>query len=106
LGHQDDAKVQKKGCGALLNCGALVNLAVNDYNKVKIARIGDIDAIVGALSDHKDHAEVQENGCWALCNIGWSSPELQRQIKAAGGEEAVKRAMNAPNATQETKLKG
>ena len=26
--------------------------------------------------------------------------------KAAGGEEAVKRAMNAPNATQETKLKG
>ena len=99
--HRRNAEIQREGCSALWNLAF-----ASDDNKVKIARLGGIEAILDALSGHKDDAEVQKQGCWALCNIGWSSPELQRKIKAAGGEEAVKRAMNAPNATQETKLQG
>ncbi len=38
-------------------------------NKVKIASLGGIEAILAAMSAHKDHIEVQEQACGALASL-------------------------------------
>ncbi len=38
-------------------------------NKVKIASLGGIEAIIKAMSTHKDHIGVQVNACRALWNL-------------------------------------
>jgi len=45
----------------LLGCRALRNLAVTDDNRMKIAELGGIKAVMGALCQ-KGSAEVQEKG--------------------------------------------
>ncbi len=41
-------------------------------NKVKIASLGGIEAIIKAMSTHKDHSGVQENACRAFGNLAAS----------------------------------
>ena len=41
-----------------------------------------------------------------LLIIGWSNKDLQKQIKRAGAEALVSRAMEASNAASETKKRG
>ena len=98
--HTSNANVQHHGCWALLN------LAMNDNNQVKIAEEGGIKAVLEAMSAHTSNANVQHQGCGALLNIGSSMRENQKLIKDAGGEGAVKRAMEASNATSDTKKNG
>ena len=38
-------------------------------NKVGIASLGGIDAIIKAMSTHMDNSGVQENACGALWNL-------------------------------------
>ncbi len=38
-------------------------------NKVKIASLRGIEAIIEAMSTHNDNGQVQENACGALCNL-------------------------------------
>ncbi len=38
-------------------------------NRVKIASLGGIEAIIKAMSTHKDHSGVQKNACGALNNL-------------------------------------
>ena len=91
--HSGHAGVQEQGCLALA-CLA---------NEGNIAAAGGIEAILQAMRQHPTHANVQEYGCWSLGNIGWSDPQLQKQIKQAGAEATVQAAMAAPNATADTK---
>merc|ERR1719487_2695591 len=50
-------------------CGALRNLAVNDDNKILIAKEGAIPLILQAMKDYPKHEGIQENACGALENI-------------------------------------
>ena len=50
--------------------------------------------------------QQQNSACAALSNVGFSPRDLQRQIKDAGGEEVVRAAVSAANATSETKRLG
>ena len=91
--HGAKAKVQEKACNALY--------ILSFYEKqVKIANLGGIEALLKAMKDHATEAEVQKNACAALLNLG---ADNQAHIKRQGGEEAVRRAMSAPNATPDTK---
>ena len=81
--------VQQEGCRAL------VNLAVNADNQIKIAKEGGIKVVMDAMVNHISHAEVQEQGCWALLNIGWSQKDLQKKIKNEGAQTLVEKAMKA-----------
>ncbi len=38
-------------------------------NKVKIASLGGIEAIIKVMSTHKENSEVQEKACCALLNL-------------------------------------
>ena len=38
-------------------------------NRVMIASLGGIEAIIKAMSTHKDSSEMQENACGALANL-------------------------------------
>ena len=87
-------------------CRILWFLARSDDNQVKIAEQGGIRALLDAMRNHSSHAGVQEAGCWALLGVGWSNQDLQRQIKEAGGEAAVRSAMSASNATPNTQEMG
>jgi hypothetical protein len=55
--------LQKMGCEALLN------LAGNADNKVKVAAEGGIGAILGAMRGHPESEEVQAKGCGALWSL-------------------------------------
>ena len=92
--------VQQEGCRAL------VNLARNAENKIKIAKEGGIKVVMDAMVNHISHAGVQEQGCWALLNIGWSQKDLQKKIKNEGAQTLVEKAMKASNASAITKEKG
>ncbi len=50
-----------------LNHAMLVSLSV--ANRVKIASLGGIEAVIKAMSTHKDRSWVQENACAALWNL-------------------------------------
>ena len=44
-------------------------LAINIANKVKIASVGGIEAIIKAMSTHSDNAAVQDKACGALNHL-------------------------------------
>ena len=87
-------------------CAAVKNLAVNDENRVLIAKEGGIPLILAALDNHAKHAGVVENACWALCNIGWSDKTVQKSIKDAGASKLVRAAVARLDATADTKKYG
>eukprot|EP00961_Rhodomonas_salina_P190963 2576807-Rhodomonas_salina.1 len=61
--HAGSAGVQEEGCGALLS------LACNDANNIKIGGAGGIELVMGAMGKHAGSAGVQEHGCGALRNL-------------------------------------
>jgi hypothetical protein len=87
-------------------CAALRSLASNDGNKLKIAEAGGIEAVVAAMEAHTTSDSVQEHGYWALWYLAQQG-SLRQRIKAAGGVECVKHAVNASNAaTTDTRSRG
>ena len=87
---------------------AAVNLAAhnNDANQAALAAAGGIEALTAVLHEHAANAEVKENACWALYNIGASDRALQKRIWEAGAEPVVRAAVNAPDATADTREEG
>ena len=57
--HPEDAKVQEKGCKALMS------LALKADNAVKIVAGGGVEAIVQAMGGHRGSEGVQRDGCVA-----------------------------------------
>ncbi len=49
----------------LIFCMTMCDIA----NKVKIASLGGIEAIIKVMSTHMDHSGVQQNACGALRNL-------------------------------------
>ena len=98
--HPEDAKVQEKGCNAL------IRLAANKADREKIGAGGGVEAIVQAMGGHRGSVKIQEWSCWALLNLAEGPNDIQQRIKRAGAEEAVQRAMASPDATAVTKKKG
>ena len=86
-------------------CAALWSLAVNAGNQVKIAEAGGIEAAVAAMREHKTSVVVQEHACAALWYLA-AQGSLRQRIKAAGGVECLDHAVNASNATADTKSWG
>jgi len=80
----------------------LNNLAVNANNRALIARLGGIEAVLkvlastaGVLFDVNNIVTpVTEQALAVLLSIALSDPELQRQVKAAGGEAVIKNALD------------
>ena len=85
---------------------AAVNLAGNDANKAALAAAGGIEALTAVLHEHAANAEVMQYACGALYNIGWSDRALQKRIWEAGAEPVVRAAVNAPDATADTRREG
>jgi hypothetical protein len=54
------------------------------------------------MEAHKTRVLVQQHACWGLWNLA-TQASLRQRIKTAGGVECVKRAVNASNATADTK---
>jgi hypothetical protein len=55
-------------------CRHLISIASSDHpcliaNRVMIASLGGIEAIIAVMSAHKDHSGVQEKACGALSNL-------------------------------------
>ena len=75
-------------------------------NEMAIAQLGGVQAMLEALAVHPEDAEVQRQAIAVLLNVGCLNPELQQQIKAVGGEAAIKAAMQAPNASADTRKWG
>ena len=110
--HPQDAKVQEKGCKALMS------LARKADNSVKIGAGGGVEAIVQAMGGHRGSEGVQRKGCVALLSLGqsnrdilqWSlgrsNRDILQRIKSAGAEEAVQRAIASPGALESTKEYG
>ena len=90
--------------------GAAANLAAdNDANQAALAAAGGIEALTAVLHEHAANAEVMQYACWALCYIGVggrSDRALQKRIREAGAEPVVRAAVNAPDATADTREKG
>ena len=74
-------------------CGALGILAINDDNKVEIAKQGGIDAIIKALGMHPDHAGVQQQGCGALWTLAYND-DNKVEIAKQGGIDAIIKALD------------
>ena len=70
-----------------------------------IANLGAIQALLKAMKEHPSEKEVQKQACWALYNLSFNA-ENKTRIKKEGGEEVVRRAIAAHNATDYTKKKG
>lgn len=85
---------------------AAVNLAVHDANQAALAAAGGIEALTAVLHEHAANAEVKQYACGALYNIGWSDRALQKRIREAGAEPVVRAAVNAPDATADTRKQG
>ena len=99
--HPDDAEVQWYALFSLANLAA-----DNDDNKVAIARLGGIEAVLAARARHPDDARLQWYALVALNNLEADNAGNAKQIIAAGGEAAIKTMMQAPNATADTKKHG
>ena len=88
-------------------CETLAHFTLNNAdNKVKVAALGGIQALLKAMDEHPESVDVQEQACAALLNIGTSNGDRQQRIKRAGAAEQVGRAMAASNATDDTKKWG
>jgi hypothetical protein len=99
--HKTNDSVQKYACWALWY------LAINNGNKVKIAVAGGLEAVVSAIKAHQTRVFVQQYACLALLSLA-AKDSLRQRIKTAGagGVECVKHAVNASNATTDTKRWG
>eukprot|EP01043_Picozoa_sp_COSAG02_P022650 COSAG02_NODE_1184_length_14008_cov_44.301963_1_plen_678_part_00 len=86
----DDAEVQEKGCGALVN---LAN--GSEERKAAVASAGGIAAVLAAMGAHGGSAGVQEKGCAALWSLANGSEERRAAVASAGGIAAVVAAMGA-----------
>ena len=64
-----------------------------------------IEAVVAAMKAQKVSVPVQEYACLALWSLA-AQGSLRQRIKTAGGVECVKHAVNASNATADTKSWG
>ena len=86
---------------------AAVNLAANnDANQAALAAAGGIEALTAVLHEHAANAEVMQYACGALYTIGASDRALQKRIWEAGAEPVVRAAVNAPDATADTREEG
>jgi len=64
------------------------NRAHNVDNKVKIAEVGGIEAVLKAMEAHKTSVRMQQQACWALC-MQCNNAENQVKVTEAGGIEAL-----------------
>lgn len=88
--HQNNASVQEFGCRAL--AAMLIN---SECNGQCVRKEGGIVTIVTAMSIHTTVAAVQEAGCRALVNaLKSDNEEIRGAVLAAGGQQAIKRAMH------------
>ena len=83
--HQDDAQVQEKACGALMN------LAVNDANQVPLMTAGAHMRIIRAMDLYQDNVQVQEKACGALRNLATNNANKVTLAQAATAQ--IVRAM-------------
>jgi hypothetical protein len=83
----DDAQLQKKACGALMN------LAANDANEVTLMAAKTHVRIVRAMDRHRDDAQVQKKVCGALSNLAFNDANQVTPV-AAGAHVRIIRAMN------------
>ena len=87
--------------------GAAASLAANnDANQAALAAAGGIEALTAVLREHAANAEVMQYACGALYTIGASDRALQKRIWEAGAEPVVRAAVNAPDATADTREEG
>jgi len=106
--HVENRRVQEAACGVL------GNLAVDEDNRDHIAAAGGVERVLEAMRAHAGQPGLQEQACGALMNIGWSNRHfytvrqrgLQERIRAAGGEELIRAACEAPAATKATAHNG
>ncbi len=78
--HPEDARVQEKGCAALMNLAL-----INTDNSVKIGARGGVDAIVQAMDGHSGSEGVQRLGCAAL----WSLANNADNMVKIGARQAL-----------------
>ena len=71
----------------------LKSLAGNDEVKRAIVTSGAIEYIVEGMTRHARHVGIAEGGCAALATFALRVPENCERIVAAGGSEAVVKAM-------------
>ncbi len=83
--------------------GALRNLVRNYGNQVKIAEAGGWyrGCCISNGDAHDKRPLMQQHACVALSNLA-AQGSLRQCIKAAGGVECVKHAVNASNATPDS----
>jgi len=79
--HSGVAEIQGASCAVLLN------LAVREHNRTKIAQCGALELIGDAMRQHASCEEVLEQGCQALYMLAYH-PELRPLVVAAKGGEA------------------
>lgn len=79
-------------------CISLLNLSGYIDNKLTIASMGGVGAILTVMKRHGGDLAVQEAGCWALRNLTTPhNPKIQSIIEAGGGRNVVQRAIEMHN---------
>ena len=96
--YPSDPAIQGEACFRLRT---LCNLG----KALEIANLGGIQAILKAMKDHATEAKVQEKACLALDYLS-AYAENKALMMGGGGEEVVRTAMAAANATDNTKKHG
>ena len=61
-----------------------------------------IAAVVSALVKHPDNTRIQETGCGALLSLALHSASSKLEMKRAGVEQLVRRALASPSASNNT----
>ncbi|KAJ1481072.1 armadillo-type protein [Baffinella frigidus] len=87
--HAGAARVQVAGFRALSN------LAQHDFNKIMIAGLGGIEAVLAGMRAHSGVAEVQAWGCGALGFLCANAADSQVKVAELGGIEEVLAGMCA-----------
>jgi hypothetical protein len=114
IGDEEDIKTLVQGMAKYPSdpaiqegaCGRLGELAIKTWKERKaIANLGGIQALLKAMKEHPSEAKVQERA-WDALYILSSNDDTKALIKKEGGEELVRRAISAPNATDYTKKWG
>ena len=107
--YLSDPAIQQKACWRLWTLsdasdGPVVGVR-DDKKRVEIANLGGVQAILKAMKEHAAQANVQAKACGALYTLSFNA-ENKALIKKEGGEELVRRAMAASDATDNTKEYG
>ena len=69
------------------------NILVTSDNKVKIASLGGIEAVVKAMEAHVGSAGVQEQGCRAFWNLSFNAADNKVKIVSLGGRQVLLKAL-------------